>query len=154
MAEANDLETKTEVDNEVEDYLQELSSDFYEELFEGASWMPEQILISGLLGLWDGYRNTILIVSSLKDAITKCVSTGDDFKIYFDEGCDKKEQLYVSVTHHDGRNLFVLYALTAKGRKWASADKRHYESTEEKVKYVQAHPEFYTNISHKKLFGA
>lgn len=154
MAEANDLETKTEVDSEVEDYLQELSNDYYDEIFDEAEWKLDQILVSGSLGLWYGRRNTYFVTSSLKNAIARCVDTGDGFKIYFDEGYNKKEHLFVSVSHHDGTNLFILYALTAKGKRWASAYKRHYEESHETNKYFLTHPELHTNISHKKLFGA
>lgn len=153
MAEANGWETKTEVDKEVEDVLQELSRDYYDEIFDEAEWKLDQILVSGSLGLWYGRRNTYFVTSSLKIAIAKCIDTGDGFKIYFDEGYDKKEHLFISVSHHDGTNLFILYALTAKGKRWAFAYKRYYESTEEKNQYFLAHPELHTNISHKKLFG-
>lgn len=154
MAEDNSWKIKTEIDEEVEETLQELSNSYYEELFEGAVWIAEGILIQGTLGLWDGRKGVASTATSLKNAISKCINTGDDFKIYFDEGYDKKEHLFISVSHHDGTNFFILYALTAKGKKWALADKRHYESAEEKNQYVHSHPELRTNISHKKLFGA
>jgi len=65
-------------------------------------------LITGTLGLWDG-RHTIcpVIEPSLDKAIRRC--SEDDTKVEYDRGA-----VYVSASHHDGTNVFVIRKLSGE----------------------------------------
>lgn len=74
------------------------------------------ILLTGMLGLWDGRHEIypLLFDSSSKttihDAIMKCATCDGHVKVSFDNG-----KICVSVGHHDGTNYFEIRKLSSRG---------------------------------------
>ena len=68
-------------------------------------------IVTGTLGLWNG-RPTIhpTRCESLRKAVEKCMRSGDDAKVTYDNGVIK-----VEVYHHDGTNYFEIRKLSKRG---------------------------------------
>lgn len=109
-AECNKWPEKTEVDDEVRQYVEEINIDDSDYLFEGGKNL-ENIEITGTLGLWNGRKDIYPeLEPNLMTAIKRCVMPQSilDFDIYFEKDANGKEHLYVNAYHHDGTNIFEL----------------------------------------------
>lgn len=63
-------------------------------------------MITGSLGLWDGRHDIYpTFVKTLRAAVEKCAENGDYIKVELD---DELNVIEVSVSHHDGTNLFTI----------------------------------------------
>lgn len=113
---------------------EETSSDFYEWQADTANryvcdeWANlrcykynKPVIITGTLGLWNGDHDIapVIVTSSntknntIYSAISKCVgSSSDDYDAKYEDGV-----IYVNAYHHDGRNRFEVWGLSAKGLK-------------------------------------
>ena len=81
MAEANGLEFKTEEDDEVMEYIQDLTYDYWEGMFEGALNL-KNVVVTGYFGAWNGRRNIVPCrCKDLKEAIDKCSSTSSRWDV-------------------------------------------------------------------------
>lgn len=137
MAEANDLELKTREDEDVMEYIQNLTDDYWEEKFEGASNL-EDIVVTGYFGAWDG-RHKIFPerCKDIREAIDKCCSIRGDWNadVYFETDENGTEHLIVGVSHHDGSCRYEISLLANPN-----------EEDEDKYKLEP--------ISHEMVFGA
>lgn len=82
-------------------------------------------IITGHLGLWDGCHKIVPVkMDSIYDAIIKCYGrdTLSNLKVNFEDG-----KIVVYYSHHDGTNIFTIYALNESGVKkyeeWEYEDK-------------------------------
>ena len=71
-------------------------------------------IITGHLGLWDGSHEIVPVrMDTIYDAINKCYGRdGEELQVNYEDG-----KIAVYVSHHDGTNVFFIYALTESGEK-------------------------------------
>lgn len=72
-------------------------------------------IITGHLGLWDGSHEIIPIkMDSVYDAILRCYGQDSmsNLKVNYEDG-----KIVVYYSHHDGTNVFTIYALSKSGEK-------------------------------------
>ena len=62
------------------------------------------VILSGYLGLWNGRpRIANYYFSDIKEAIDKCLSSGDYWRVTYDNW-----GIHICVSHHDGTNCFTI----------------------------------------------
>lgn len=78
------------------------------------------VCVNGTLGLWYGKVDTCTFVyDCVADAIANCIGNdAQDVDIFYDNG-----HIEVQVHHHDGTNIFDIYALSKKGISKAKGEK-------------------------------
>lgn len=103
--------------------------DFYTDL-ENSEHKNDKVIITGILGLWNGAHDIYPVVETLENAIYKCIHNMDDFKIFVDED----GTLNVVGYHHDGTNCFEIHFLTEYGKEHFDEDEWNEMSDEEKEK--------------------
>lgn len=104
MAGLNDKEEKKEEDDEVYDYIYGLTSEYWDEKFEGANNL-QNVVVTGYFGAWDGRKEIIPCkCKDIAEAISKCcnISGGWAADVYFETDDNGVQELYVGVSHHDG----------------------------------------------------
>lgn len=141
MAEANGFETKTEEDDEVMNFIQDLVCDYWNEKFEGATNL-RHVVVTGYFGAWDGRHEIIPCkCKDIEEAIDKCCSIrGDwDADVYFEKDDNGWDHLIVGVSHHDGNCRYEISLLVNYGEMEEDDDPKKYK--------LKA-------ISHEMVFGA
>lgn len=139
-ADANLQERKEEIDNEVLEFAQWLTDNYWDEKFEGTVNL-KNVVVTGFFGAWDGKKVIVPCrCKDLKEAIEKCcaVTSQWDADLYFEKDEDGWEHLICGVSHHDGSCRYEISLLV------------NYDEIEE-----DDDPEKYKlkSISHKMVFG-
>ena len=83
-------------------------------------------IITGHLGLWDGSHEIVPTkMDTIYDAIIRCYGRDGlcNLKVNFEDG-----KIVVYYSHHDGTNIFTIYALSKSGEK--KYDDYEYEGKE------------------------
>ena len=136
-ADANLWETKTEEDQEVSEFIQSLTYEYWDEKFEGALNL-EDVVVTGYFGAWNGPKEIYpCFCKNLEEAIEKCCSIHGDWgaTVYFERDEKDVEHLIVDVVHHDGRCRYEISLLDNP----EDIDEEEYELKP---------------ISHEMIFGA
>lgn len=114
MAEANGLPLKEEDDEEVLDYIQELTIDYWNAKFKDGAANLREVVVTGYFGAWNGRHQIIPCrCEDLEEAIDKCCNIGGgwDAILLFEEDVKGQEHLFVIVNHHDGTCRYELSLL-------------------------------------------
>lgn len=139
-ADANMLDIKTEVDDEVWDYVSWLTRDYWDEKFEGALNL-KNVVVTGYFGAWNGKKQIVPCrCKDLKEAIEKCcdVTSQWDADLYFEKDENGWEHLICQVSHHDGACHYEISLLVNADEMDEDDDPREYK--------LKA-------ITHKMVFG-
>jgi flavodoxin len=84
--------------------------DFFFNL-ENSTWNNKLCVIYGELGLWNGQKKMIPVISkSIYDAVWQCVGGYENYKVQQVNG-----HLFVTVYHHDGINRYIIELLNERG---------------------------------------
>lgn len=140
-ADANLWETKTEEDQEVMDFIQSLTYEYWDEKFEGANNL-KNVVVTGYFGAWDGRHEIVPCkCKDIEEAIDKCCSIrGDwDADVYFEKDDEGNDHLIVGVSHHDGNCRYEISLLANYDEMEEDDDPKKYELKP---------------ISHEMIFGA
>ncbi len=118
FCEGNDLEPQGEDSEDFMDWR-------YEEAEEQYNCDMDEIrcckrynvpcIITGHLGLWDGSHEVVPTkMDTIYDAIVRCYGRDSlsNLKVNFEDG-----KIVVYYSHHDGTNIFTIYALSESGVK-------------------------------------
>jgi hypothetical protein len=129
--EMNEITPADEKSQEYYYWLSETVQSYTEDFFTNLRYMHDNetpVIVSGTLGLWDGVRQIYPVVfestdyeqrsngkwayknPALLNAIEKCISGMDDFKVELVEG-----EIIVHGYHHDGTNTFIINKISKKG---------------------------------------
>ena len=87
-------------------YLSDLNYDFNH--YDIYTQLPEEYIIVGKLGLWNGTFDGGKVIHGLKHSVYECF---EDYNEIYYEG----KMLKVKAIHHDGTNIFKIKQLTWKG---------------------------------------
>ena len=87
-------------------YLSDLDYDF--DYYDTYTQLPEEYIVVGKLGLWNGTFDGGKIIHGLKNSVHECF---EDYNEIYYEG----KMLKVKAIHHDGTNIFKIKQLTWKG---------------------------------------
>ena len=116
FCELNDIEPSSEDSNDFNLYVSDMSSLYWDDFklnLENSSKNEQTVFVIGTLGLWTGHHTIIPVrFNSRLEAIMKCISNMDDFKIEVKDGI-----LTVTAHHHDGTNIFQIVKLNKEGMK-------------------------------------
>lgn len=140
-ADANLWEEKTEVDNEVEEFIDWLTADYWDEKFEGALNL-KNVVVTGYFGAWNGHKQIVPCrCKDLKEAIEKCcaVTSQWDADLFFEKDENRWEHLICGVSHHDGSCRYEISLLV-------NYDEMDDDDDPEKYKLKA--------ITHEMVFGA
>lgn len=102
-ADLNLWEEKTEIDDEVEEFIDWLTADYWDVKFEGALNL-KHVVVTGRFQKWDGPHDILpTLCKDLKEAVDKCCSISGDFDadLYFEKDENGWEHLIVGISHHD-----------------------------------------------------
>ena len=129
FCECNDLEPQDENSDDYMDWCYEEAEEQYNcDMDEIRTCKRYNVpcIITGHLGLWDGSHEIVPVkADSVYDAIIKCYerNTPSNLKVNFEDG-----KIVVYYSHHDGTNIFTIYALNESGVK--KYDDYEYEGKE------------------------
>ena len=87
-------------------YLSDLDYDF--DYYDTYTQLPEEYIVVGKLGLWNGTFDGGKVIHGLKNSVHECF---EDYNEIYYEG----KMLKVKAIHHDGTNYFKIKQLTKKG---------------------------------------
>ena len=112
-ADLNLWEHKEREDNDVLDYIQSLTIDYWNEMFEGVDNL-EDVVITGYFGTWNGPKEIVPCrCENIEQAINKCCDIRGqwDADVCFETDDSGTEHLVVYVHHHDGSCRYEISAL-------------------------------------------
>jgi len=112
--EVNGIEAKGSNSDEYWEWMEDITRDNFESDMDNIKYCKEYnvpCVITGHRGLWDG-KHTIRPVrkESVYDAIMECYDGDGDVEVKFEDG-----KVVVRHSHHDGTNVFTIYALNEDG---------------------------------------
>ena len=121
--EVNGIEPQGSNSDDYWDWMQRITDENYEQDLENIAECKAyntKVCINGTLGLWYGkVRTCTFVYDNVADAIKNCIGRdAQDIDVFYDNG-----HIEVQVHHHDGTNIYDIYALSKKGeRKAANGD--------------------------------
>ncbi len=128
FCEINDIEPQGEDSDDFYDWCEEEAEEQYNNDMDEIRTCKQYnvpCIITGHLGLWDGSHEIQPVkMDSIYDAIIRCYGrdTLSNLKVNFEDG-----KIVVYYSHHDGTNVFTIYALNESGVKkyeeWEYEDK-------------------------------
>lgn len=126
--EVNDIEVPGEGDSRYWDMVGDFRTwdyDDFESNLKASKILPEKVVITGVLGLWDGTHQIVPVMMDMAAdpmAVINKFTLRSDFEMTI--GYDK-EGLFVTVCHHDGTNRFHIKEVTTAGQHYLERCKRH-----------------------------
>jgi hypothetical protein len=99
----NDVDEDTPIDW---DYIYDMRDWEWEDTLDTliSKFRDNSVILSGHLGLWNGRPQIAnYYFYDIKEAIDKCLSSGDYWKVTYDNW-----GIHILVTHHDGTNCFTI----------------------------------------------
>lgn len=116
FCEGNGIEPQGEDSDDFYDWCSEEAEEQYNCDMDNIRYCKEYnvpCIITGNLGLWDGSHEIVPErMDTIYDAIERCWDRDGNLQVNFEDG-----KIVVYHSHHDGTNIFTIYALTESGEK-------------------------------------